>query len=80
MSTIEFRCPQCDKLLRVGATYAGKEARCPQCGTVSTIPSPRPQPSGLPPEEHPLGPLPSRGTPSAPPDPRAMPAPWARRR
>ena len=21
MSTIEFRCPQCDKLLRVGAAY-----------------------------------------------------------
>ncbi len=75
MSTIEFRCPQCDKLLRVGAAYAGKEARCPQCGTVSTIPAARPQPTALPPEEHPLGPLPSRGGPSATPDPRTMPTP-----
>jgi MoxR-like ATPase len=38
MNTIEFRCPQCDKLLRVGAAFAGKDAKCPQCGTVSKIP------------------------------------------
>jgi MoxR-like ATPase len=73
MSTIEFRCSHCDKLLRVGAAYAGKEARCPQCGTVSTIPNPQPQ--RHPAEEHPLGPVSSRGPSSAPPDPRPMPAP-----
>src|SRR2546426_6146250 len=75
MSTIEFRCPQCDKLLRVGATYAGKDARCPQCGTVSKIPSAQPQ-AGREAEEHPLGPLPQRPSAAAPhAEQRQMPAP-----
>jgi MoxR-like ATPase len=74
MSTIEFRCPQCDKLLRVGAAYAGKDARCPQCGTVSAIPAAQAR-SG---EEHPLGPLAPRPEPGASRgDPRPMPAPLA---
>src|SRR5438270_5708137 len=73
MSTIEFRCPQCDKLLRVGAAYAGKDARCPQCGTVSAIPAGPTKTSPVD-EEHPLGPLPSRPA-AAPPAQRPMPAP-----
>jgi len=36
---IEFRCTQCNKLLRTGDDTAGKEARCPACGTVVTIPT-----------------------------------------
>ena len=37
---IEFRCTQCDKLLRTGDDTAGKQAKCPECGTVMTIPMP----------------------------------------
>ena len=36
---IEFRCTQCGKLLRTGDDTAGKPAKCPQCGAVTTIPS-----------------------------------------
>ncbi len=36
---IEFRCPQCGKLLRTGDDTAGRQAKCPECGAVSTIPS-----------------------------------------
>jgi hypothetical protein len=36
---IEFRCTQCNALLRTGDDTAGKEARCPACGTVVPIPS-----------------------------------------
>ncbi|HVX60483.1 MAG TPA: YIP1 family protein [Pirellulales bacterium] len=36
---IEFRCNQCSKLLRVGDETAGKQAKCPSCGTVQTIPA-----------------------------------------
>ena len=35
---IEFRCTQCGKLLRTGDDTAGKQAKCPACGTVLTIP------------------------------------------
>jgi hypothetical protein len=52
---IEFRCPQCQKLLRVGDDAAGKQAKCPGCGTPVTVPmatappSPPPVPGGVPP-------------------------------
>ena len=36
--SIEFNCSQCGKLLRVGDDAAGKQARCPSCGTVQGIP------------------------------------------
>lgn len=36
--TIEFQCPGCEKLLRVPDESAGKQAQCPECGTVSQIP------------------------------------------
>ena len=36
---IEFRCTQCGKLLRTGDDTAGRQAKCPECGAVSTIPS-----------------------------------------
>jgi phage FluMu protein Com len=35
---IEFRCTQCGKLLRTGDDTAGRQAKCPQCGTVMSIP------------------------------------------
>lgn len=36
---IEFRCTQCQKLLRVPDETAGRQAKCPACDTVLTIPN-----------------------------------------
>lgn len=41
---IEFRCTQCNKLLRTGDDTAGRQAKCPECGTVMAIPVPDQQP------------------------------------
>jgi hypothetical protein len=35
---IEFRCSQCDQLLRVPETAAGKHARCPRCQALMAVP------------------------------------------
>lgn len=35
---IEFNCGTCGSLLRVGDEHAGKQAKCPQCTNVNTIP------------------------------------------
>jgi phage FluMu protein Com len=35
---IEFRCSQCNQLLRVPDTAAGKSARCPKCQALMTVP------------------------------------------
>jgi len=35
---IEFRCGQCGKLLRTGDDTAGKQAKCPSCGSIQAIP------------------------------------------
>jgi hypothetical protein len=35
---IEFTCPNCQKLLRVAESAAGKRARCPDCATVTEVP------------------------------------------
>lgn len=37
---IDFRCPQCNKLLRTPDGSAGKHAKCPQCGLEVVIPAP----------------------------------------
>jgi DNA-directed RNA polymerase subunit RPC12/RpoP len=37
---IEFRCTQCDRLLRTQDDTAGKQARCPDCGAMMLIPRP----------------------------------------
>ena len=36
--SIEFNCPNCQKILRTGDDKAGLEAKCPGCGTVVTVP------------------------------------------
>lgn len=36
--TIKFLCPTCQRQLRVNDEYAGKKAKCPQCGTSVLIP------------------------------------------
>ena len=50
--TIEFRCPNCEKLLRTGEDKAGLEAKCPGCGERITVPSVSvgDPPTGVPPE------------------------------
>jgi phage FluMu protein Com len=35
---IEFRCTQCNKLLRTGDDTAGQRAQCPGCGAITEIP------------------------------------------
>jgi phage FluMu protein Com len=35
---IEFRCTQCQNILRVGDEHAGGQARCPKCKAVQQIP------------------------------------------
>jgi hypothetical protein len=37
---IEFRCSRCGKLLRTGDDTGGRQAQCPGCGTISTVPDP----------------------------------------
>jgi phage FluMu protein Com len=37
--TIEFRCQSCDKLLRTPDGTQGKQAKCPQCGSLMQIPA-----------------------------------------
>jgi DNA-directed RNA polymerase subunit RPC12/RpoP len=46
---IDFRCVQCGKLLRVGDDAAGRQAQCPQCGSISIVPGPAPAAGGVPP-------------------------------
>jgi len=36
---IEFRCTQCNRLLRTDDDSVGMPARCPDCGTVQTVPA-----------------------------------------
>lgn len=60
---IEFRCTSCNKLLRTADETAGKQAKCPQCGTVVDIPhpsQPAPPPASF---GEPLGNIPSPGLP-----------------
>lgn len=63
---IEFPCPGCQKLLRVQDDSAGKNAKCPQCGTIAPVPATSSFPGGTPavPPAPPIGsPF---GTPSLP--------------
>ncbi len=70
---IDFRCPQCQKLLRISAAAAGKQAQCPECRASMIVPAPanagEPAPTdgsvGIPP----LGgaPPPEGGTPTEEP-------------
>jgi len=77
--TIEFRCSQCNQLLRVPETSAGKNARCPKCSALMQVPSggalagampPLPPPSP-PPMPSGSGGMPGFGPPPPPPPPPA---------
>jgi phage FluMu protein Com/uncharacterized membrane protein len=59
---IEFRCNQCNSLLRVPDGSEGRDARCPQCQAVAVVPSavaaaPAPAPMSFAPQA--LGPAPA---------------------
>ncbi|NLE36893.1 MAG: hypothetical protein GX621_02600 [Pirellulaceae bacterium] len=43
---IEFRCMSCDKLLRTPDETAGRQAKCPACGVVMTVPEATGSPAG----------------------------------
>jgi DNA-directed RNA polymerase subunit RPC12/RpoP len=43
---IKFQCSNCGKNYRVTDEYAGKRARCKDCGTVNVIPSREPETVG----------------------------------
>jgi len=62
---IEFRCAQCGKLLRIGDDAVGKQARCPECGAISSVPAPGTLPRDLEAASEP-GPLPPSGQPGSP--------------
>lgn len=49
---IEFRCPQCGKLLRTPDASAGKKGKCPHCQSVNDIPL-----ASTAPQEKPIDPL-----------------------
>jgi len=60
---IEFRCTQCNKLLRTADETAGKQAKCPECGTLLSIPD---APSGDAGAGAPPPPMPDAGSPFGP--------------
>lgn len=58
---IEFRCTQCNRLLRTPDETAGKQAKCPECGAIVGIPAAgtSPEPTTPPPAaSQPAGPVP----------------------
>lgn len=69
---IEFRCTQCNKLLRTPDETAGKQAKCPQCGAIVSVPAPEAPSQGPPPpadSQSPFGPSSApAGQPAGPPD------------
>jgi len=79
---IEFRCTQCNRLLRTPDDAAGRNATCPQCGATLTIPTPG-EGAATPPAEPGPGPPASSGEPSPfgssvpPPGPQPSPSPFS---
>lgn len=60
---IEFRCMTCQRLLRTQDDAAGKQAKCPECGTVLMVPA---KETGQPAEALPLLPQGKPGSPFGP--------------
>jgi phage FluMu protein Com len=52
---IEFRCTQCQRLLRTQDDAAGKQAKCPECGTILVVPTPEVGSVDIPPPPPPPG-------------------------
>lgn len=73
---IEFHCTQCGLRLRTADDTAGKQARCPHCGTLVPIPlssEPDVTPTGDPTVPDPFQPAPSQPTQDGPANPFADP-------
>ena len=75
-SKVEFQCQHCGSTLRLGSEHQGKQARCPICGVITTVPykadsSYKPLSSPVPqsPLEHP----PTKPESPAPPNPYSSP-------
>lgn len=63
---IEFRCPECQKLLRTADDKAGASAKCPQCGVPVRVPSASEAPvATAPPPAAPFGDLAGVESPAA---------------
>jgi hypothetical protein len=60
--SIEFRCPHCQRLLRVPDGSQGKQAQCPQCQAMVQVPGPGAPPT---PATPPGGPSPGAANPFA---------------
>jgi hypothetical protein len=77
---IEFRCRQCGKLLRTNDDTAGRQAQCPGCGAIGTVPSstapsqPPSPPLPLPDLGYELAAGPTIPRPDAPENPYRSPA------
>ncbi len=74
---IEFRCTECQKLLRTCDDTAGKQAKCPECGSLMTVPSASERPREVPPPEStgsPFGAMGSEPSSADPNNPYASPA------
>ena len=64
---VEFRCTQCQKLLRTPDETRGQQARCPACGAVVLVPGlPAPPPEAASPFQTPAE-APPAGSPFGPP-------------
>ncbi len=64
LGTIEFVCQTCGRQLRVPLQFAGRKAKCPECGAVQPVAAPPPAPAMHPPAV--------AGPPSAIPAPPAI--------
>ena len=65
---IEFRCTKCSKLLRTADDTAGRQAQCPECGSLSIVPGPsEPFETPIPPPSPAVGgsPMPGANSPFA---------------
>lgn len=65
---IEFRCHRCQRLLRTADNTAGKQTKCPECGTILDIPN-QATPPPTPQAASPFG----AGGPKPPPPPQSGP-------
>lgn len=68
---IEFRCTQCQRLLRTQDDAVGKQAKCPECGTILVVPSPEAGPADIPPPPPP--PRAGSASPFGPPEGTSSP-------
>lgn len=69
---IEFRCNRCNRLLRTADNTAGKQTKCPECGTILDIPKAAAPPPPPLPASSPFG---GSGAGTPPPLPSGLPNP-----